>query len=348
MKVRIAMPVPYEARTVKYWMDCPPSGWVSGVTNQETIDFFTQGYLILRDVIPKDVIQFALDCWLTVERNSDFKNHNLNMNHAREKVIATPLFGVENTNSSNGGHSGPHSVAMNRYVHRILSEVLDIPVVETYSFSRKYFRNSFLGAHTDRPSCEISATMCLNYKTDDGSPWKIWVRNDDDYSCRDQRTIPELSQQLSHVERKLNGCKSIELFPGDLMFYMGPNVIHWRDRLLGDYSYHIFCHYAIDVQMGGIVDVFEGEMKGDHDYIKLRQENDEDLKHRPRPDKHPLAWDGRKNRYASTDEDDRMISRMFNQWFEKRSKEDRKIYGHRMAYRNLTTENPHRRENATH
>lgn len=340
MKVRIAMPVPYEARTVKYWMEHQPNEWLAGITNQETVDFFTNGYLILRDVIPKEIIQFALDCWLTVEQNSDFVNHKLNKNHARETEISTPLFGVENSNSSHGGHSGPHSVAMNRYVHRILSKVLDIPVVETYSFSRKYFRNSFLGAHTDRPACEISATMCLNYKTDDGSPWKIWLRNDGDFSCRDQRGIPEISQNLSHVERKRNGCKSVELFPGDLMIYMGPNVIHWRDRLLGDYSYHIFCHYAIDVKQGGIVDLFEADMKETRDYVKIMQENDEEGKFKPRPNKHPLAWDGRKNRYAHCDDDERIISKMFNQWFEENSVKHKDLYRYRMAYRNLRTEKP--------
>ena len=32
---------------------------------------------------------------------------------------------------------------------------------ETYSYTRKYDRGAYLRAHTDRPSCEISATVCL-------------------------------------------------------------------------------------------------------------------------------------------------------------------------------------------
>ena len=33
------------------------------------------------------------------------------------------------------------------------------------------------------------------------------------------------------------------LEPGDILLYQGPNAPHWRDYLLGDYSYHIFLHF---------------------------------------------------------------------------------------------------------
>ena len=29
-------------------------------------------------------------------------------------------------------------------------------------------RGAYLSPHLDRPSCEISATLCLDYKSDDG------------------------------------------------------------------------------------------------------------------------------------------------------------------------------------
>ena len=49
-----------------------------------------------------------------------------------------------------------------------------------------------------------------------------------------------LLQGLPHRKRK--GIK-IDLEVGDVLLYQGPNVIHWRDYLLGDYSYHIFMHF---------------------------------------------------------------------------------------------------------
>jgi hypothetical protein len=36
---------------------------------------------------------------------------------------------------------------------------------------------------------------------------------------------------------------AIELEPGDILLYQGPNVAHWRDTLMGDYSYHMFIHF---------------------------------------------------------------------------------------------------------
>ena len=35
-----------------------------------------------------------------------------------------------------------------------------------------HHRGAYLNAHVDRPSCEISTTICLDYKSDDNSPWK--------------------------------------------------------------------------------------------------------------------------------------------------------------------------------
>ena len=37
--------------------------------------------------------------------------------------------------------------------------------------------------------------------------------------------------------------KKIDLEVGDMLLYQGPNVAHWREYLLGEYSYHIFLHF---------------------------------------------------------------------------------------------------------
>ena len=114
---------------------------------------------------------------------------------------------------------------------------------ETYSYTRKYERGAYLGSHTDRPSCEISATLCLDYLTDDSKPWKIWVRNDKNYAGVDAEVIKNDSQDIPQRLREKNNCKSVSLEPGDILLYQGPNIPHWRDYLLGEYSYHVFVHF---------------------------------------------------------------------------------------------------------
>ena len=111
---------------------------------------------------------------------------------------------------------------------------------ETYSFSRKYERGAYLKAHADRPSCEISATLCLDYKTDDNKPWSIWVDNTYDY-VNNPSEIFDDTQAVPIRQRKT--ARRIDLEVGDLLLYQGPNVAHWREYLLGEYSYHIFLHF---------------------------------------------------------------------------------------------------------
>ena len=157
-------------------------------------------------------------------------------------------------------------------------------LVETYAYTRKYDRGAYLKAHSDRPSCEVSATICLKYKTDDNTPWKIWVQKDKNYindaRGEGQQIFFEEMQDIPHRDRK---GTPISLEVGDLLLYQGPNAVHWRDTLLGDHSYHMFLHF---INHGGQINAFD----------KFHQP-----KERPRSDGRPhnvFAYDGRKNRYS--------------------------------------------------
>lgn len=237
------MPVPYEEKTIKF----------TGVdgntykTNKFTYELFAHNYTIIRGAISEDIRRFAMDVWLTLEHNSEFSDYILHDNTQTEKEISPRKKGdVIPSGLSKGVHSSPQGVALTNYVHSILDRHIDLLLDQTYSFSRKYFRDSYLGAHTDRPSCEISVTTCLDYKSDDGSPWKLWVRGDRDYGfAGDQEICNSISDELGLTDRKFNNCYSLELEPGDILVYQGPKIIHWRDHFVGDYSYHVFCHYTM-------------------------------------------------------------------------------------------------------
>ena len=64
--------------------------------------------------------------------------------------------------------------ALHKYVHDKLDDVIDMELGMTYSYTRRYDRGAYLGSHVDRPSCEISATLCLSYQTDDNTPWTLY------------------------------------------------------------------------------------------------------------------------------------------------------------------------------
>jgi hypothetical protein len=93
-----------------------------------------------------------------------------------------------------------------------LEKIIDIDLVPTYSFLRLYQHGSELKMHKDRPSCEISVTLCLGY--DSNYNWPMYVE-----------------------------AKPIELEPGDIIVYKGENLKHGRDVFKGQNHAQCFLHY---------------------------------------------------------------------------------------------------------
>ena len=89
----------------------------------------------------------------------------------------------------------------------VLSQTLDCELYPTYSYLRIYIKGAYLQKHTDRFSCEISATLPIEY----ASP-SIW---------------PLCIEVAGHV-------KKIELEPGDVLIYKGIQIPHWRDAFEGE------------------------------------------------------------------------------------------------------------------
>jgi hypothetical protein len=102
-------------------------------------------------------------------------------------------------------------------LHKTVEENTGLRLCPTYSFTRIYRAGDVLARHTDRPSCEISATLTLNYKAD--KLWPIGVKN------LEGRDI------------------DVSLDIGDLMIYRGCEVEHWRDAFEGDLWMQVFIHY---------------------------------------------------------------------------------------------------------
>jgi len=98
-----------------------------------------------------------------------------------------------------------------------IEEIIDTQLYPTYTYARIYYTGATMAKHTDRPSCEFSATINI---TVDPDPWEIWFEN----------------LKGNHV--------SISLNPGDMIVYKGDTLPHWRDEYNGVRQNQAFLHYV--------------------------------------------------------------------------------------------------------
>jgi len=93
-------------------------------------------------------------------------------------------------------------------------------LLPTYSYARLYAPGDELHNHTDRESCEISATITLGFE---GDSWPIYM--DDDIN-------------------KSNPSK-IKMNVGDAVLYKGMDKHHWREKYTeGKWHAQVFLHYV--------------------------------------------------------------------------------------------------------
>ena len=89
----------------------------------------------------------------------------------------------------------------------------------TYAYARLYAPGEELKIHTDRPACEISATLTLGFE---GNPWPIYMGD----------------------EGGANASK-ITMEVGDAILYRGCDKHHWRNPYKeGQWQAQVFLHYV--------------------------------------------------------------------------------------------------------
>lgn len=89
----------------------------------------------------------------------------------------------------------------------------------TYAYARLYAPGDELKVHTDRPACEISATVTLGFE---GKPWPIYMGDNPD---------------------KIGGSEII-MDVGDAVLYRGMEKHHWREKFEGKWQAQVFLHYV--------------------------------------------------------------------------------------------------------
>ena len=122
----------------------------------------------------------------------------------------------------------------------VAESVIGEELYPCYTFFRLYNHKDWLKPHTDRPSCEFSATIPIF--TD--KPWPIYMQKFDfeKYGTgkEDHLDNPERWNESALNEKSTN----LILELGDVCFYEGTKMNHWRLPFEGNECYQIFIHYV--------------------------------------------------------------------------------------------------------
>jgi predicted 2-oxoglutarate/Fe(II)-dependent dioxygenase YbiX len=106
----------------------------------------------------------------------------------------------------------------------------------TYAYARLYAPGEELKIHTDRPACEISATLTLGF---DGDVWPIFMG---DYA--DKGAGREVTTQQGE-QKWLSNESEIKMGVGDAVLYHGMTKVHWRNPYTqGKWQAQVFLHYV--------------------------------------------------------------------------------------------------------
>ena len=99
-----------------------------------------------------------------------------------------------------------------------IEKLIHKKILPTYTYHRLYETGSDLKVHKDRPSCQLSTTICLgyeNYSVNENYCWPIYM-----------------------------GGKAVHLKKGDMVIYSGCEIEHWRESFEGKTQAQLFMHYV--------------------------------------------------------------------------------------------------------
>ena len=103
------------------------------------------------------------------------------------------------------------SLVHREYLTSLIEEKLQEKLIPTYCYVRKYFEGSTLNPHTDRESCEIALSYCIQ-----GVPWNIDI-----------------------------GGELMETKVGNGVLYKGHDTIHSRPTPAPSETIQVFNHWVL-------------------------------------------------------------------------------------------------------
>jgi hypothetical protein len=199
---------------------------------------------------------FEKNGWVKIEKFLDVNMCNLFYHHViladkrydyvtekfGEKFIDTDVYGIKNDTQALGDYSkygDPIFDALLSIVTEHFENFTNLKLNPSYTYHRLYTTGTELLRHKDRPSCEISGTLCLGY----------------DITNVDEKKYPDYNWPMfvgTKDGKENEPGLPVRLNPGDLLIYKGCDVEHWREPFLGKNQAQLFLHYN---EKKGIFDI---------------------------------------------------------------------------------------------
>ena len=169
---------------------------ISGNLNLNNANFFKDnGYLIIPKILSGELLDF-----IGIHAYNKARIEGINPND--NQIPNTPSFYGDYTMEN-----------LSDFLLPKIELAAGMRLLPTYTYFRVYKANDILEKHIDRPSCEISISLCLRKK---GKIWPIYINN-----------------------------TAVMLEEGDAVIYKGCEVEHWREAYNeGTKLAQVFLHYV--------------------------------------------------------------------------------------------------------
>ena len=195
----------------------------SELNNKEksSSDFFEENsYLVIKNFIDKNMCGLLYHHVLSSAKRLNYIDELYGSGNYDKGIYGT--FDDKQADGDYSKYGDPIFDALLELSTDQISFLTGKDLIPTYSYHRLYTTDTELKKHIDRPSCEISTTLCLGYdiknlKTD--YSWPMFVKT------KDNNEIP------------------LHLETGDMIIYKGCEIEHWREPFKGNNHAQVFLHY---------------------------------------------------------------------------------------------------------
>jgi hypothetical protein len=185
-------------------------------------DYAADGYALLRGLVPREL------CWAFLYRlKADFDRTG-----GVGKLIRNSGLTPRDVPELYSYHYPP-MLGLLWGMTPTLCTLTGRDLLPTYSYFRLYREGDTLHVHSDRPSCEHSVSLTLDYS--DGEPWALELASEPEAKPR-----PTIEPDFAGA-----AYRSLMMEPGDGVLYRG--VQHRHGRLMPNrnaWSAHLFLHWV--------------------------------------------------------------------------------------------------------
>lgn len=195
-----------------------------------TTTFQIDKYLVVKQVLPKDFCDIIV-------------------NYAKFQALYDFTPEADDTAQVAGTHSRYADFLMEAFLlhlQPIIEKQINRALSPAYSYYRVYKQGDKLDPHIDRNACEVSATLAFGWP--DSEPWPFKLSNEKEYID---------GTNDCHTPSSAEATIVVNLNPGDMLIYSGPQVKHWRDPLQTVAYVQAFFHYVY-TDGGNAEHIFDG------------------------------------------------------------------------------------------